>query len=200
MDKHQFARQISACRLQRYNKFLKIVTIYNKISQKSSYIASFQHLYVESFPDCERRDWGQVIGIMETDNRFHVVVARVDKGVQGFVSYWLFDGFSYIEHLAVKTTCRHRGIGGGLVNYVESMGAPLVLEVERPVDDATRRRVAFYEHLGLVLHDEIDYVQPPYSPDKCPVPMCLMTSQAMQVQDVRRAIDVIKREVYGVES
>ena len=191
---------MSTCRLQRYNKFLKIVIIYNKISQKSSYIASFQQLYIENFPDCERRDWEKVLGVMDTDDRFQVVVARDGTGVLGFVSFWMFDGFSYIEHLAVQTTCRNRGIGGGLVNHVLSLGAPVILEVEPPVDEATRRRVAFYEHMGLTLHNEMDYVQPPYSPEKLPVPMCLMTSREMLVRDICQAIDVIKRDVYGVKS
>jgi len=55
-------------------------------------------------------------------------------------------------------------LGSKLVQWAAALGQPLLLEVEPPVDEMTRNRILFYEGLGLTLREDIDYVQPPYSP------------------------------------
>ncbi len=73
---------------------------------------------------------------------------------------------------------------------------PVLLEVEPPVDEITRRRVAFYQSHGLLLRDEVPYIQPPYSPGLPPVPMCIMTSPGMTVSQVTACVEELRRVVY----
>ena len=40
-------------------------------------------------------------------------------------------------------------------------GKPVILEVEHPEDEQSRRRIAFYQRNGLVLNDQHDYFVPP---------------------------------------
>jgi len=172
------------------------VTNYNKISKKSSHIAFFHRLYIDNFPDFERRDWANELELLENEPRFHVTLATCDEQPVGFITYWAFDSFSYIEHLAVDHSQRGKGYGSGLVRQVASLGRPLLLEVEPPIDDETRRRIAFYQHLGLALQDDIRYVQPPYSPGKPHVPLCLMTSSGMSRESINAAVITLRGEVY----
>jgi len=176
------------------------LTNYKKISKKSSHLAHFQRLYLGNFPDSERRDWELVLNLMQHERRFHVVTASENEEVMGFVSYWTFQQFCYIEHLAVDTPQRCRGVGSGLVCHVAAIGLPLLLEVEPPVDEATCRRIRFYEQLGLVLHDDIAYVQPPYAPGKPSVPMLLMTSRGMAGEGILEAIATLRSEVYHAQN
>ena len=178
------------------NNFSKIVTIYNKISKKSSNIAIFHHLYVENFPENERREWSEELSLVDNDSRFHVVTACRGSQVAGFVTYWTFEGFNYIEHLAVDASCRCQGIGASLLAHASAMGQPLLLEVDLPDDGISLRRIRFYEKRGLVAHEGIKYMQPPYGQGKPSVPMMIMTSPTMTQQQVLMAIDVLRKEVY----
>lgn len=159
-------------------------------------MAYFHNLYLANFPECERREWSSVIRLMSTDARFHVTIADHDGLDVGFISYWTLDGFNYIEHLAVEGRWRRMGYGASLVRHVASLGAPLLLEVEPPVDDVTVNRVKFYQRLGLTLREDVEYVQPPYGPGMPPVPLRLMTSSSMTHDDVERAVATIKAVVY----
>ncbi|MBQ9555385.1 MAG: GNAT family N-acetyltransferase [Muribaculaceae bacterium] len=134
--------------------------------------------------------------MLENEPRFHVVLATCDELPVGFISYWAFDSFTYIEHLAVEPSQRGKGHGSGLMRQVASLGRPLLLEVEPPLDEETRRRIVFYQHLGLALQDGIKYVQPPYSPGKPSVPLCLMTSPGMTRESINAAVITLRSEVY----
>ena len=133
---------------------------------------------------------------MQDERRFHAIAAIEKECLMGFVTYWTLEGFNYIEHLAVDKSSRRRGIGGDLVRLVSTLGQTVLLEVEPPVDEPTRKRVAFYEGLGLVLHDDISYLQPPYGPGKPPVPLQLMTSPTMSAASILAAIPQLHRVVY----
>lgn len=172
------------------------MTNYNKFSEKSSHIADFYQLYGDSFPDCERREWYDELSLMASEPRFHAMQACDDGRLVGFVTYWSFDACSYIEHLAVAKSWRCKGIGGQLLERVASQGKPVLLEVEPPDDEVTRRRVDFYHRHGLVLHSGIDYLQPPYAPGLPSVPMCIMTSPEMGEDDVRAVIEILRHDVY----
>ena len=80
---------------------------------------------------------------------------------------WLCEGverrFAYVEYLAVREERRGGGIGTRVMReFLGSMAdVPVVLEVELPVCQLTRRRVGFYEKLGLRLMPDF-YVQPSY--------------------------------------
>jgi len=169
---------------------------YKKILIKSLHLEYFQGLYLANFPDCERREWSKVLQLMQNEKRFHVVTASENNQVLGFVSYWTFETFSYIEHLAVDKLCRGRGTGSELVKLLAAPGQPILLEVDPPVNELSCKRIKFYERLGLVLHDEFKYVQPPYSPGKPSVPMLLMTSPSMTHEDINKAITTLRVVVY----
>lgn len=139
------------------------------------------------------------MALTDADERFHVMMIGENDGLHGFVTYWTFDGFTYIEHLAVDVQCRKRGLGRLLVRHVADLGQPLLLEVDEPVDEVSRRRIQFYTHLGLVLRDEMSYVQPPYAPGKEAVPMMLMTSRSLSGEPLLQAIEVLRKAVYRVE-
>ena len=169
---------------------------YKKISKKSSHIELFRELYVANFPDSERREWPAVMQLMRDEPRFHVIIAEDGGLTAGFVSYWNFDDFNYIEHLAVDANQRNQGTGSQLVNQIMSLASPVVLEVEPPTTAAACKRVCFYQRLGLVLHDDVEYMQPPYGPGKPWVPLQLMTSPGMSREDIERAVTTLHREVY----
>lgn len=134
-------------------------------------------------------------------DRFHVQVMEVDGRLCGFITYWDFGDFGYVEHLAVAPEMRSEGLGSLLLADLLDVQPRLILELERPEDNpsdkARRRRIIFYKRHDFRVHPDVEYRQPPYAPGKSSVPMWLATSGYLQpTPDV---IATLRREVYNRE-
>ena len=94
----------------------------------------------------------------------------------GFLTSWEWNDFRYGEHFAISPEMRCGGIGGNALRwFLASDSRPLVIEVEPPTDEMACRRIGFYERNGLRLWNDVEYVQPPYSPDRHAIELKLMT-------------------------
>lgn len=117
----------------------------------------------------------------------------------GFITWWDFGEFVYGEHFAMLPECRGAGIGGEVIDrFVAEAGRPVILEVELPTDEMSRRRIGFYERHGFAVCDA-EYVQPPYDAGGGGVPMRLMShGVTLDAAMFARVRDTLYAEVYGV--
>lgn len=143
--------------------------------------ASHRHLsvllpfYAETFPLEERRDTSSLLRMLyEPDMFFSAILS--DDLVVGLVVYWKFEKFIYIEHLAVLQFHRRKGIGECVLHKLQEEGRPILLEVEIPYDEASTRRVAFYQRCGFAALP-VYYQQPPYRKGESVVPMMLFSDR-----------------------
>ena len=84
-----------------------------------------------------------------------------------------------------------------LSSLVAAQKRPYCLEVELPETDMARRRIGFYMRNGFFLN-EYDYIQPPISKGRLPVPLRIMTSGGRITQaDFEKIRTVLYKEVYG---
>lgn len=131
--------------------------------------AEAEALYVDAFPPEERRNVKDWKNLMAHDGgAFRALrIAGPERGFLGFLTYWNLGKFYYVEHFAVSASARGGGIGGKALDLLlaTTKDMPLVLEVEPPVTDDARRRIAFYERHRLML-SPLPYWQPPYDPSK----------------------------------
>ena len=150
------------------------------------FLKFIERIYTESFPPDERRDFSDVI-------------SDENKAV-GFISYWEWNDFSYVEHFAVDSSCRGSGYGAtAMTELLKRINNPAVLEVEKPLDDISQRRIRFYERLGFVLCTR-PYTQPPYSSEKQPLELYLMSFGKIDLNQVFDTVaSRIHQKVYGVE-
>ena len=105
-----------------------------------------------------------------------------------------------VEHAVVNPRRRSRGIGSQMVAQLASQSRkPVVAEVEPPVDEMSRRRMAFWIKAGFAVN-RFDYIQPAYSKTKKPVAMVLMSYPAKltraQFEGIRNQIHL---RVYGCQ-
>ena len=115
----------------------------------------------------------------------------------GLLTTWTFDSFTYIEHFALSPGVRGRGYGSeALAMRIARTEQPRILEAEPPTDELTRRRIGFYERSGFTLYD-YPYVQPAYTADSQPVPLCLMGTLDTQDIMLDQVSRTLHREVYG---
>lgn len=156
--------------------------------------------YTESFPEVERRDFALVRRLIQDEPRF--IVYALSRGAQyvGFITGWFFDGYTYAEHFAIDPAARNGGIGTeAMKQFLAFCGTPVVLEVEMPADEMSKRRIGFYERLGFKLDDHV-YCQPPYRNGGEWLEMRLMTYGDVGLEhSFEQVKNCLHENVYGVK-
>jgi len=178
---------------------LKVTKINNWKKLSGKLILNLKDIYENSFPPDERRDF-EKLKILCSNPFFSFFYILKDKIVIGFYTFWNFKDFNYIEHLAIKADFRGKGLGTELIKKIKSESDQLiVLEVEKPENTIAKKRVEFYESAGFKLC-EFPYIQPPYSKDKLPVPMNLMTyPKHLNNSEFLLIKQTLYKEVYNVK-
>lgn len=172
-----------------------------EISTSNAEYGFVEKLWLQAFPENERRNIDAQRLNTDQCAAFTCLCAVDDGSLVGFITCWAFDGFYYVEHFATDVSARNQGYGGRIMALLQERmgGKPIVLEVEMPEDDLTRRRVAFYERQGFRLWKENDYLQPPYRTGDAPLPMRLMAwGNLNQDTDFTRVKNAIYSAIYGV--
>ena len=155
-------------------------------------------LYTSAFPPDERRTLAQQRMLLSRRSyRFRAVYER--SLFVGMFSAWHLDDLLLIEHLAVVESVQGTGLGSAIMKRIIAVARlPIVLEVERPHDALSRRRIAFYERLGFCLN-RYAYTQPPYGKGKRAVPMYLMSSpKPLSQADFVAIREQLHTKVYGL--
>ncbi|MCM1484476.1 MAG: GNAT family N-acetyltransferase [Muribaculaceae bacterium] len=171
----------------------------SKLGSDDAYLGELSELYHTSFPPEERREWNDILERSESQScplEFLVIIYR--REVAGMITCWHLPGFDYVEHFAVKSSLRGKGIGADAIRKLVARagGVPIVLEVEPATDGPiAARRIRFYERCGFTGHTEFKYIQPPYAPGLPPVRLMLMSSSSGL--DIGRVAAVLHKEVYG---
>ncbi|WEK36910.1 MAG: GNAT family N-acetyltransferase [Candidatus Pseudobacter hemicellulosilyticus] len=137
-------------------------------------LAFVQALYETSFPWQERRAWQQVLQLLPEPAMQLWLVQEEERPV-AFLICWQLEHWCYLEHFAVDPLERGKQYGAAIMDQLISRSeGKLLLEVERPHDPDSQRRIRFYERLGFRLLD-IDYYQPAYRTGEPTVPMLLLS-------------------------
>lgn len=108
--------------------------------------------------------------------KYTVYIVAEDDNIKAFIAIHRLDNFAFIEHFAVNPIYRNQGIGSDVLCKIKSiLDCQLCLEVELPESEYAVRRIEFYKRNGFYLNN-YPYVQPPFSDDKSPVPLLIMTT------------------------
>lgn len=169
------------------------------IKTTNSVYSFVEQLLHDSFPLAERRDDEAQRDNTDHNPRFTCYFISDDELPVGLITAWNLDGFYYLEHLATTPLIRNRGYGKQIIQQIKDLlPGVIVLEVEHPEDEMSRRRIGFYQRCGFQLCEK-EYIQPPYREGGEEVPLFLMYSGTDSIDD---AFDTIRqriyKEVYGV--
>ena len=175
--------------------------IYNKVLNICSpELESVREIYENSFPVDERRDWSSMLELISCNDAFILEAICRDDSVVGVLSWWQLDGWRFVEHFAIDVSCRGSGIGREVLQeFLLRSKLPVVLEVEPPTDYYSRRRIAFYQSEGFVLHDTYRHIQPSYGEGREPIELFLMTYATPLGCNLDSLSGMLHSRVYGVE-
>lgn len=158
-----------------------------------------EKLMTSSFPSEEYRTLEEQRTYTDTKTYFHTNIIAQDNTPVGFITYWDFKHFFYVEHFAIDSTQRNGGYGKSVLNHLcQYLKHPIILEVEQPVEEMAQRRINFYQRHGFSLWKK-PYQQPPYKPGDYFIPMMLMAYGNLQCEkDFENVKEHIYKEVYNV--
>lgn len=155
-------------------------------------------LYMESFPPEERRESNDLLRMLNVPEMYFSAILSDEQAV-GMVIFWKFERFLYIEHLVVFADQRKKGIGEWVLRQLQNEGNPVLLEVEIPYNEASTKRVAFYNRSGFSALP-VYYHQPPYRIGESVVPMMLFSDRTeWEPETLRSAIELFHYRVYGAK-
>lgn len=150
-----------------------------------------EKLLVESFPTDEYREIEEQRKNVKNHENFHMNIIYSQSVPVGIISFWRFNTFTYVEHFAILPTLRNREYGAAAIKKLIEKEKTIILEVEKPIDETSRRRIAFYNRCGLTLCEK-EYIQPAYRIDSNEVPMHLMSCGIK----LNETFEYIKNSIY----
>ena len=90
-------------------------------------------------------------------DEFRQYSIKSDSDIVGCSTIWEFKDFAYVEHFATSPLSRGSGIGAKVMHLItEMINKPIILEVEPPEDEFSKRRINFYERCGYILNSDIE--------------------------------------------
>lgn len=167
------------------------------VKTEDSRYAFIENLLHESFPEGERREDGRQRYNVDNNPLFTTYLINDEEAdiSVGVITVWRFKKFCYVEHLATSPNIRNKGYGNKIIRTLLDgcKDITVVLEVELPEDEMSKRRIGFYERNGFRLCTK-NYLQPPYRLGGKPIPMYLMFSGCESIDEY---FENIKAEIYS---
>lgn len=130
-------------------------------------------LYEAAFPRCER--WAEeAYDRAFEDPAFEADAICCDGEPAGILFHWQAGAFRYVEHLAVRPELRGRNIGSRALELL-CRGRRVILEIDPPQDEVSRRRERFYLANGMCPSYAYEHVHPSFRPTTEPHRLFLLS-------------------------
>lgn len=129
-------------------------------SEGNKFFNDAMTLYKTSFPIFEQRTIKSQIEALKNDT-YNCNAVYENSELIGILFYWKYDGYVYIEHLAICPNLRGKQYGSKILKTFCKQNKNTILEIDPPIDDISLKRLNFYSKLGFKIHD-FEHIHPPY--------------------------------------
>ncbi len=119
----------------------------------NDYFQMAWNLYEDAFPPEERKSLNDQTYVLQNEN-YHFDIFLMDTNqFIGFILWWDFDSYIYIDHFATVKKQRNKGLGNLILNkIIDNNDKPILLEVELPTSSINERRIKFYKRIGFKIN------------------------------------------------
>ena len=123
--------------------------------------ATFKEIYTYSFPVFEQRtDLQQEKAFSHPG--YHLAIYLTNNQFTGFIAYWEFPTYIYIEHFAIHPEFRGKGQGSRILErFISETGKIVLLEIDPITDEISEARFRFYQRCKFHRNDHL-HTHPPY--------------------------------------
>ena len=156
-----------------------------------------KELYISSFPTGQRDSFEGLMLQFDTEKDCSIYQIKIENTVVGFFTLWRFTAFSYLEHIATMPNFRCKGMGKEVLSLITSgQKTPLLLEIEKPHDELSLRRLRFYERNGFHLIP-VQYSHPCQDRNNPGAALLLMANRPdMELETLQGFVNTLYRRVY----
>ncbi len=163
-------------------------------NRDSEWFNEMWEVYSYSFPEHEKRSLENQLEMLSNKKCKIDVYVDNDEFV-GFVIFWIYPRYIYIEHFALSTNMRQGGRGSFILSDIiwRYRALPIVLDIDPVVDEISQRRLNFYLKLGFIQNSH-KHLCPPYSADAEPFELLLLTTKK-ELTEAQYA--VVKESLYN---
>lgn len=121
-------------------------------SSNDPLLAGVPELYEEAFPPIARIESKSLLQLIDKHKKLDFI-AICDKGnFCGFAMIWNLGSFRYFHYLTTLPECRNNGLGAQVIDAIRKQSPlPFISEVEPPVTEIQKRRIAYYKRQGLFI-------------------------------------------------
>jgi len=151
---------------------MELIFIENK---KNKYFEKAWKLYLDSFPEIERRTLEEQEEIL-TDKNFKMTCYVEDDVLISIVFYWKISSYTFLEHFAVNSELRGQSLGSKILQKFINDKKNIVLEIEPIVDEITQKRLKFYKKFGFVVNTH-EHLQIPFREGAKELKLLLMSQE-----------------------
>lgn len=137
-------------------------------------------IYRTSFPEYEQRRVQDFPLAFQDPGFYYEVFLNEEGKVVAILVHWRRENFVYLEYFAVEKEWRGHGAGQRILEELRDMFPQrVILEIDPPEDEISRRRLGFYQRHGFVANPQFDYIHPPYTDEGEPFPLLLMSHEEL---------------------
>lgn len=161
---------------------------------------NFSEVYkrlIDAFPYEERRDEADEKKCF-LKSQFNFCEITYENKSVGLIVFWVFNGFLFVEHIAINKEIRSKGYGSKTFELLKSQyKLPIILEAESPETEMQKKRIKFYENLGFKVNS-YSYTQPSYHNGESVPLLILSFPELLRGSEFEEFFKTTRRFVYGV--
>lgn len=160
----------------------------------------FYQILSNNFPTKEIKEYNYMKDTFHA-GLYQVLTLKDNDQIVGIMSFYQHDNFRFIDYFAIDGSLKGKGMGSEMLQYFINLDDKMViLEVEHPEDEQSKRRIAFYQRNGLYLNDQFEYFVPPVRNLKHRLYFHLMSSKRkINNIEFEKYYPQILKMVYGIE-
>lgn len=157
----------------------------------------FYEFLSESFLKVEFRSYEAQKRLLKKDS-YQILFCFIGDKIVGVMALWNLEDFWFIEHFAVTTALRNKGIGKKMLDFVKlSFEKYVILEVELPYNEMNKKRIGFYQRNGF-LYNDYEYYQHPLNKGDKPLPLRIMSfPNEINKEQFDKVAETLKVNVYN---
>lgn len=160
----------------------------------------FYQILSNNFPTKEIKEYNYMKDTFHA-GLYQVLTLKDNDQIVGIMSFYQHDDFRFIDYFAIDGSLKGKGMGSKMLQYFINLDDKMViLEVEHPEDEQSKRRIAFYQRNSLYLNDQFEYFVPPVRNLKHRLYFHLMSSKRkINNIEFEKYYPQILKMVYGIE-
>ena len=160
----------------------------------------FYQILSNNFPTKEIKEYNYMKDTFHA-GLYQVLTLKDNDQIVGIMSFYQHDDFRFIDYFAIYCSLKGKGMGSKMLQYFINLDDKMViLEVEHPEDEQSKRRIAFYQRNGLYINDQFEYFVPPVRNLKHRLYFHLMSSKRkINNIEFEKYYPQILKMVYGIE-